>query len=308
MEQKRSKASLLPLALLLAAKAAKLAKLFKLVKPMITIITMSISAIAYAFWQGPWFALGLIAMLFIHEMGHVAAMRMRGYEASAPVFIPFIGAFIAAPRIKCRDDEAFIGLGGPALGGLAAILVFLVWYFTDDKTSGSAMVLFMVSYIGTFLNVFNLVPMRPLDGGRVTQAIGSWFKYVGAIVLALISLAWREPVIMYVWLLVLPELTMIPLKLRAIISFLVWVSMTALMWLGYSSQPFWIDVMDIVLGGVFMVILVIQAYNNTDYQAEDEERAELTKAEKISWFVRYLLLTIVLGSLMWYQIQHLPKV
>jgi len=287
-------------------KVAKLSKFFKLAKPLVTVITMSISAVAYAFWLGPWFSVGLVAMLFIHEMGHVAAMQMRGYKASAPVFIPFLGAVIFAPRMTSRDDEAFIGIGGPVLGGLAAAMVLGVWYFVEDKESDLAIILLMVSYIGMFLNVFNLMPIRPLDGGRITQAIGPWFKYIGVITLCLFSIYFREPVILFVWIFVMPEITFLPLKLRAIICSFMWIGMVTLMSMGYGSQPVWVDVMDCVLGAVLTGFLIFQAIEGIDPADEDDNRSNLTNTQRINWFIRYGLLTIILVGLMVYQVQQLP--
>lgn len=288
------------------SKVLKLAKFAKLAKPLITVITMSISAVAYAFWLGPWFAIGLVLMLFIHEMGHVAAMKIRGYKASAPVFIPFLGAVIFTPRITNRDDEAFIGIGGPVLGGLAAAITLGIWFFIEDKESDSAVILLTVSYVGMFLNVFNLMPIRPLDGGRVTQAIGPWFKYVGVIALAIFSAFFQEPVILYIWILVMPEITLLSLRLRASIASLMLLGMVLLMAMGYSSQPFWVDVIDCAIATLLTVSLLLQARNGVDLADEDDNREHLSTNKRIDWFVRFIALTGILVGLMAFQVQNLP--
>lgn len=246
-------------------------------------------------------------MLFIHEMGHVAAMKARGYKASAPVFIPFLGAAIFGPKMTNRDDEAFIGIGGPAIGGLAAVVTFGAWFFIDDKTSSIAIVLLMTSYTATFLNVFNLIPIRPLDGGRVTQTIGGWFKYVGVVALGVFSMILREPVILFIWILVMPEITFLHLRLRAAIAGLMWIAMSALMIIGYSNQPFWVDIMDSILAGVLALGLVAQASTNTDPAHEDDNRPQLEpKKKRLGWFIRYTTLTVILGALFLLEIQYLP--
>lgn len=296
------------LILMKLTKLVKVVKFFKIAKPLITIVTMTISAVAYTFWLGPWFAVGVVAMLFIHEIGHVAAMRMRGYEPSAPVFIPFLGAVVFGPKMTSRDDEAFIGIGGPILGGLAAAITLGAWYFTEDKQSDTAVILLMISYVGMFLNVFNLMPIRPLDGGRVTQAVGSWFKYIGVGALAVFSTMFHEPVILFIWILVMPEITVIPLRLRAAVATLMWVVMVTLMALGYSSQPFWVDIIDVVASSILTIGLMAQAHGNTDFADEDDNRPPLQKSEKFSWFIRYAILTAMLVGLMAYQVQHLPTV
>ncbi len=287
-------------------KLAKAAKFLKVAKPMITLVTMSISAIAYAFWLGPWFAIGLVGMLFVHEMGHVFAMQKRGFQASAPVFIPFLGAVIFAPKMDSRDDEAFIGIGGPVLGSLAALAVLGVWFLVGDKESDLAVILLMVSYVGIFLNLFNLVPIRPLDGGRITQAVGPWFKYVGVAALAVVSFLFQEPVILFIWILVLPEITALPLKLRAMLGVGLWVSMVTLMGLGYSHQPFWIDVFDSVMAALLVAMNAVLAWKEIDPAIEDDERPALSKRERLNWLGWYVLLTVFLVTVMAYQIQHIP--
>lgn len=287
-------------------KLVKLTKFVKLAKPLITVVSMSISAIVYAFWLGPWFSIGLVSMLFIHEMGHVVAMKARGYKASAPVFIPFLGAAIFGPRMTDRNDEAFIGIGGPAIGGLAAAVTFGAWFFINDKTSNIAIVLLMTSYTATFLNVFNLIPIRPLDGGRVTQAIGEWFKYVGVVALGVFSMIFREPVILFVWILVMPEITFLHLHLRATIAELMWIAMIVLMMMGYSNQPLWVDIMDSIIAGVLTLGLIGQASTDTDLAHEDDNRPQLEPKKRIGWFIRYSTLTVILGALFLLQIQYLP--
>ena len=74
------------------AKSIKLVVIFKAMKftkVLVTLVSMLLSAVIYGFWLGPWFGIGLVLMLFIHEMGHVIALRLKGFETSGPVFIPF---------------------------------------------------------------------------------------------------------------------------------------------------------------------------------------------------------------------------
>lgn len=288
------------------SKLLKAAKFLKVAKPMITVVTMSLSAVAYAFWLGPWFAVGLIGMLFIHEWGHIIAMNMRGYKASAPVFIPFLGAVIFAPKMTSRDDEAFIGIGGPLVGGLAAAAFFGLWALMPDKESNAAVIILMISYVGLFLNVFNLLPIRPLDGGRITQAVGSWFKYIGVGALALGTALFQEPVLLFIWILVMPELTALSIRVRGYISAALWVLMTALMVMGYSTQPFWVDVVDIVFAGLIAGTTLWMGLVDEDPVLEDDERPELSSEGKWRWFIYYAALTVLLVGLMVMQVGYLP--
>lgn len=135
---------------------------------------VSIGAYALAFgWQ---FGVGLVAMIFIHEMGHVAVLRRYGIRASAPIFIPFMGAIIGMRQLP-RDAvmEAYVGLGGPVLGSIGAFAA-LGLYFVDGHPIWLAL-----AYIGILLNLFNLLPLLPLDGGRVVGAVSQWMWGLGVV-------------------------------------------------------------------------------------------------------------------------------
>ncbi|CCF82761.1 site-2 protease family protein [Nitrolancea hollandica] len=135
---------------------------------------VSIGAYALAFgWQ---FGIGLVAMIFIHEMGHVAVLRRYGIRASAPIFIPFLGAIIGMRQLP-RDAvmEAYVGLGGPVLGSIGAFAALGI-YFVDGHPIWLAL-----AYIGILLNLFNLLPLLPLDGGRVVGAVSQWMWGLGVV-------------------------------------------------------------------------------------------------------------------------------
>jgi Zn-dependent protease len=292
---------------LLLGKSAKLMKAAKVAKPAITFISMALSVFAYAFWLGPWFAIGFVSMLFLHEMGHVFALRMRGYPAPMMVFIPFIGAAIFAPKFKDRQSEAVVGYGGPLLGSLSALVLFGA-YFLLDKDSTAAHLVLITSYAAVFLNLFNMIPISPLDGGRITQATGTWFQYVGVAVLAIATAFFREPVMLYVWILVLVEISFISPKLRAIMATVCLVSMTILMLLGHSSQPYWVDIIDIVFGSVMTLVIVSAAWTGNDEIFAKDMRDNLPIRARIVWFVLYATLTASLVALLTYQSGMLPNI
>jgi Zn-dependent protease len=114
-------------------KAIKLIKLINFAKPFITILSIAISIFVYAFVYSPWLAIGLVAVIFVHEMGHVIAMNKEGYKTNGPVFIPFVGAALFAPKGMDRRQEAVIGIGGPLLGSLFSFLLVSLYYLTDAK-------------------------------------------------------------------------------------------------------------------------------------------------------------------------------
>ena len=107
-------------------------------------------------------------------MGHVIALRREGIPASAPMFIPFLGAVITAKSLGDNAlAEARVGLAGPILGSLGAAAVAVAGALT-----GSAF-LQALAYTGFFLNLFNLLPVVPLDGGRAMAAMAPWMWFLG---------------------------------------------------------------------------------------------------------------------------------
>jgi len=136
--------------------------------------TMLLSIGAYAMLWGWKFALGFVLLIFVHEMGHVVAARKFGVPASAPMFIPFMGAFIALKgRMKNAYEEAEIGIGGPLYGSAGAAICHAVGMAMDTP------LLVALAWSGYWLNLFNLTPVGQLDGGHVAQALSPWMWLVG---------------------------------------------------------------------------------------------------------------------------------
>lgn len=140
------------------------------------VISMLITIGAYALLFPLEFAIGLVAMLFIHEMGHIVAAKIKGLPVSAPVFIPFIGALIMLKK-NPRDavTEAFVAFGGPLLGTIGAIITLFLGLAWQSE------LLIVVANVGFFLNLINLLPIHPLDGGRISVAVTRWLWLVGLI-------------------------------------------------------------------------------------------------------------------------------
>jgi len=154
---------------LLVAAGAFLAKfgavLYKL--KLVTVAgSMIVSVGAYALLGGWWFGVGLVGLIFVHEMGHVAELRRQGVAASAPLFIPFLGAVIGMKRLPRNAwREAQVALAGPLLGSLGAALVWAAGAYSGSRF------LTALAFIGFFINLFNLIPIVPLDGGRAVAAL-----------------------------------------------------------------------------------------------------------------------------------------
>jgi Zn-dependent protease len=150
--------------------------LLKMGKFGTTVWTMVLSVGAYMLIY-PWtFALGLVMMLFIHEMGHVWAAKRKNLPVSVPAFIPFLGALITMKKQpKDAETEAYVALGGPLLGTLGAVVALLLGMVTGYSA------LYAIAMVGFFLNLINLLPIHPLDGGRIVTAISRWLWLVGLI-------------------------------------------------------------------------------------------------------------------------------
>ena len=181
--------------LLLLFSGAKLGKL------LTTAGSMLVSLAAYAWLYGWRYAAGFIALLFCHEMGHYIAARQRGLNVGAPTFIPFVGAWIELKdRPHDAETEAYVGLAGPLAGTLAA----LVCYFWSRNTGSN--LLLAIAYSGFFLNLFNMIPVPPFDGGRVTAAISRKLWLVGAPVLIGLFI-WRpNPILILMAILAAPQI------------------------------------------------------------------------------------------------------
>jgi hypothetical protein len=152
--------------LALAAKGKALLLLLPKLKLLTTSGTMLVSIAAYSLIWGWKFAVGFVILLFVHEMGHVIQLRREGIKASAPVFIPFLGAAIAAKSLGDNAlAEARVGLAGPILGSLGAAALIPIADATGNDLFRA------LAFTGFFLNLFNLLPVVPLDGGRAMAAM-----------------------------------------------------------------------------------------------------------------------------------------
>ncbi|HZJ70818.1 MAG TPA: hypothetical protein VFF36_07800 [Planctomycetota bacterium] len=158
-----------------------------------TAITMLASIWVYAQLWGWWFAGGLVGLLLLHELGHAAVIKAKGLRTSPIVFLPFFGAAIAI-KDQYRDAsvEAETAWGGPAIGTLAACGCFLAFLATDNPFWLG------LAYTGAFLNLFNLLPLSPLDGGRIVTAISTWLWVVGLLLAVLLLLYTHSPLVLIV--------------------------------------------------------------------------------------------------------------
>jgi Zn-dependent protease len=180
------------LAALVAALKALLLLLPNL-KLLTTAGTMAVSVAAYSLLWGWTFAFGFVVLLFVHEMGHVIQLRREGVAASTPMFIPFLGAVITARTLGDNAAaEARVGLAGPILGGLGSALCLVIWRLTGNNFWEA------LAFVGFLLNLFNLLPVSPLDGGRAMAAMAPamWFVGLAMMVAFLFVTHFSNPIIL----------------------------------------------------------------------------------------------------------------
>src|SRR5437764_6059397 len=160
--------------------------------------TMVLMIWVYTMMWGWKFAVGFVVLLLVHECGHLIVAKKFGLKVGAPVFIPFMGAFIAlkeAPRNAWM--EACVGIGGPMLGSLGAFACNSIGEITEIP------IFFALAWFGYFLNLFNLTPVGMLDGGRIVTALSRWLWLPGFAIL--LWFGWKYPNFI-VWLMVIASL------------------------------------------------------------------------------------------------------
>jgi Zn-dependent protease len=176
-----------------AAKLKAILLLLPKIKVLTTSGSMLVSVAAYSLIWGWKFAIGFVVLLFVHEMGHVIALRREGVQASAPLFIPFLGALVWAKSLGGNAlAEARVGLAGPILGTIgAAACLPVAWLTGADMWTALA-------FTGFFLNLFNLLPVTPLDGGRAMAALAPWMWFVGLGAVIALAFAFPNPIVLII--------------------------------------------------------------------------------------------------------------
>jgi Zn-dependent protease len=148
-----------------------------------TIVSTGVTAVIYAQLFGWAFGVGIVLLILVHESGHVVVARVMGMPVTLPVMIPFLGAFVSMkqqPRTVAQ--ESVMAIGGPILGTFAAGLCYLGYLAMPDSSTGQ--LLRALAYFGFLINLFNLVPVTPLDGGRVLSVLSKWFNVAGLAIAA----------------------------------------------------------------------------------------------------------------------------
>lgn len=173
----------------------------KLGKAAITGGTMLLSIGTYALLFGWPYAVGFVLLIFCHEMGHYLAAKQRGLDVGAPTFIPFVGAWIQLKEQPIDvETEAYVGIAGPVLGTVAAVGCYYAGEALDSR------LFFALAYAGFMLNLFNLIPISPLDGGRITAIISPKLWWGGLPILLALFAINQSPMLLLIAILAIPHL------------------------------------------------------------------------------------------------------
>lgn len=177
----------------LAAFALKFKFVFFLVKIFASSWTLILTLWLYAFAFGWRFGAVLVLLILLHELGHYAAFRAYGLAVRLPVFVPFLGAFTAGAVPADPEHAAYIALAGPVAGLVPSALLYGLGLFTHDAFWLAC------ACFGAGLNLFNMIPVLPFDGGRVVvsarairgSARITVFALYGAVAASLAFVVWQ---------------------------------------------------------------------------------------------------------------------
>ncbi len=186
----RRRLSGLAAAILLALAKLKTIALFALHIPMLgSALTFVLSAWVYGASFGWTFGVGFALLLLLHELGHFVVIRRYGLPAGAPIFIPFLGAAIfLRQQPQSPQQEYAIAAAGPLAGTLASLAALLLGILLAQP------VLRSLAYFGFLLQAFNLIPLWPLDGGRMVAAVDRHIWWVGIPLLLVVVWLSRSPI------------------------------------------------------------------------------------------------------------------
>lgn len=170
--------------------------MFKKKQGLFTTVSVILTITVYAMFYGWKFAFALVYILILHETGHLIAAKRKGIPTSPAIFIPFLGAIIGMKeKPKDAETEAYIAYGGPFFGMLAFLPAIPLYLLTKDPFWG------LVIYLGSMLNLFNLFPVSPLDGGRIVSVLSPKVWFVGLIALIPFLFLSPDPILFLIFML-----------------------------------------------------------------------------------------------------------
>lgn len=246
--------------------------------------TFLLSILVYSLFFGMPFSILFVLMIAVHESGHYVAFLIKRIPCSFPYFIPFLGAVIYPGKIERAEDEAFIGYAGPLIGGVGATVLYGVWLATHQAHT----ILLLVSFFAVIMNLFNLIPIRPLDGGSVVKAIGGWVRYIGLGILLICIVFTKSPIMLFVLIAALGEINMQP-----VLRFWIGISCQILMSIGVllflKMTPFTVLTLTIVM--IFSALMNLRYW----YVARNQMEIIEEKQPAVSWETRVLWTTLYIS-------------
>ncbi len=216
-ERRRASVKRVTVSFLHALRMPKVADVFKttnLIEPAFMVVTLILSGVVNAQTMGFGAGFGLIVALSFHEYGHYRAAKKKGYQPEPWWFIPVLGAIMRLPQIHTRLHESYIAYGGPLVGLIFTVVVSVLWYVLKilgvvGIWNEFANILLTTAIVSVVLNLFNLIPLSPLDGGRITQAMnGKWpefMRFTGFVLLIGFTAWTKQATILVVWILVIGQ-------------------------------------------------------------------------------------------------------
>jgi Zn-dependent protease len=151
--------------------------------------TFLLSLWLYVLVFGWRFAIVILLTLLVHELGHYFAFRSYGLEARLPQFVPFMGAFTMGVPPDDLEHDAYIALAGPLTGLALAVLCYAIGQLFHDPFW------IAVADVSAFLNLFNMLPVPPFDGGRVIAAVWPPLWILGVAAFVVVAILWHVPII-----------------------------------------------------------------------------------------------------------------
>ncbi|QXM06457.1 site-2 protease family protein [Crassaminicella indica] len=149
-----------------------LTKKASLKKIMFNVLTILLTIVVLGGAINFYYAVGYILIPIVHELGHYFAARFLNRKVVFGGFTPF-GAYILHENIENCKENAIVAIGGPLLGGLLGFIYYVIYWFTGETT------FFVLSFISIMLNLINLIPVKPLDGGYIAETISPIICYLG---------------------------------------------------------------------------------------------------------------------------------
>ncbi|WEG12538.1 site-2 protease family protein [Pullulanibacillus sp. KACC 23026] len=190
---RKQKGAMATIGLLILTKLKWLLVTLKVFKFGGTLISLVLSLVTYAVLFGWQFAIALIYVLFVHEMGHLVAARIKGIKTTPAIFIPFMGALIGMKeRPKDAATEAYVAYGGPLFGLFSTLPPLILFQLTHQPIWGVTVL------VGAMLNLFNLIPVSPLDGGRIIGVLSPYLWLLGLIGIGVFTYFFPSPLLIII--------------------------------------------------------------------------------------------------------------